>query len=41
VDKTLYEESQRFSREEMCQLKTRIITLENEKKETSEVLANV
>jgi hypothetical protein len=38
VEKTLYEESQRISREEMCQLKTIITTLENEKRETSEVM---
>ncbi len=41
VEKALYEESQRISREEMCQLKTRVTTLENEKREISEVLVEV
>ncbi len=41
VEKTLYEKSQRISREEMCQLKTKVTILENEKKETREVLAKV
>jgi hypothetical protein len=41
VEKSLYDESQRISREEMCQLKTIVIILQDEKKETIEVLAKV
>jgi len=41
VEKTFYEESQRISKEKMCQLKIKVTTLENEKRETSEVIAKV
>jgi hypothetical protein len=41
VEKIFHEESQRISKEEMCQLKTRVTILENEKKETCEVLTEV
>lgn len=40
VEKALYEKNQRISREKMCQLKT-IITILEDEKETSEVLAKV
>ncbi len=38
VEKTLYEKNYKISKEEMFQLKTRVTTLENEKRETSEAL---
>ncbi len=38
VEKALYEESKRISREEVIRLKTRVIDLENEKKEIGEAL---
>ncbi len=41
VEKTFYEKNQKISKEEMFQLKIIVITLENEKRETSEALAKV
>jgi hypothetical protein len=41
VENAFHEESQRISKEEMCQLKARVITLENEKKEMVKVFAKV
>jgi hypothetical protein len=41
VEKEIYEENQRTSREEMSQLKTIVTNLENEKKETCEALVEV
>jgi hypothetical protein len=40
VKKTFYEESQKISREEVSQFKTRVISLKN-KEETCEVLVEV
>ncbi len=39
MEKTLYEESKRIKREEMCQLKTKVTILEEEK-ETSDTSKN-
>jgi hypothetical protein len=41
VEKAFYEESHGIPREEMCWLKTRVIILEKEKRETNEVLVEV
>jgi hypothetical protein len=41
VEKALYEESQRITREEMCQLKTKVTILKDEKRVMSEVLTKV
>jgi len=41
VEKTFYEESQKTSREELFQLKTRVTNLKNEKKEIGEALVEV
>jgi hypothetical protein len=41
VEKAFYEKNHRISREEMCQLKTIVTILENEKREIGEVLAKI
>jgi hypothetical protein len=41
VEKTFYEKNQRITREEMCQLKTKVTILKDEKREMSEVLAKI
>jgi hypothetical protein len=41
MGKALYEESHKTSREEVSQLKTKVINLKNEKKKTCEALAKV
>lgn len=41
MEKTFSEETQRISRKEMCQLKIRVVILENENEEIGEVLAKI